>query len=92
MLLNLHYAKFGVSNFLFSKVTEEKPLRVGSIPPPGKGRVMNTYLMFVIPQCLSVVGLIDLSELTTLKNVFFSKILKYLVLIFIKLHHSPAKT
>ena len=34
ILLKLHYAKFGVSNLFFSKVIKEKPLVVGSNPPP----------------------------------------------------------
>ena len=40
ILLNLNYAKFGVSNLFFSKVMEEKPLggRLDS-PPLGTGRV-----------------------------------------------------
>ena len=32
MLLMFDYAKFGASNLVFSKVIEEKPLGVGSIP------------------------------------------------------------
>ena len=39
ILLQLNYAKFGVSNLFFSKVMEEKSFGVGSTPPPGTGRV-----------------------------------------------------
>ena len=40
ILLKLHYVKFDVSRLFCSKVIEEKPLGVGSNPPPlGKGRV-----------------------------------------------------
>ena len=42
----LDYAKFGVSNLFLSTVIEEKPLGVGSTPPPppfGTGRV-NSFV------------------------------------------------
>ena len=45
ILLKLGYAKFGVSNLLFSKVIEEKPLggRLDPIPL-GKGRVKEIWI------------------------------------------------
>ena len=33
ILLNLHYAKYSVSNLFLSKVIKEKPLEVGSTAP-----------------------------------------------------------
>ena len=48
----LHYAKFGVCNLFFSKVIEEKPLGVGSTPPPLvqeglKNCRLGRYLMLI---------------------------------------------
>ena len=40
ILLKFDYENFGVSNLCFSKVIEEKALRVGSTSPPlGTGKV-----------------------------------------------------
>ena len=48
-LLKLHYAKFGVSNLLVSKVIEEKPLGVRSTPL-GKGRVQVVVRAEILPK------------------------------------------
>ena len=44
ILFKLNYAKFGVSNFFFSKVMEEKPLGVGSTPLPWDRKVKKLNL------------------------------------------------
>ena len=48
MLLKLDYAKFGVSNLFFSKVSEEKPLGVRLDPPLVKEwlKFQNEYRFF----------------------------------------------
>ena len=51
ILFKFDFAKFGASNLCFSKVIEERPLRVG----PGTGRV-NLVLTCILPKNLPFIN------------------------------------